>query len=69
MGKVRCINLCLCSNIGYICSGNTNLYKRKECKYFPATLDECPDFNCNGYKECNCLSAQFEAWALLKKPE
>lgn len=69
MGKIRYMNLCVYVHPKFLCGGKDNRQERRTCKYFPATSSECPEFNLNGYGECNYLTAQFEAWALLKKPE
>jgi len=66
---IRVSNLCIPTTCGYTCAGKDTIQERRTCKYFPATSSECPEFNLNGYGECNYLTAQFEAWALLKKPE
>lgn len=63
------MNLCMYVHPKFICGGKQDKYKRRECKYFPRTMDDCPDYNKHDCEDCDCTSAQFESWGLTQKPE
>ena len=60
-------NLCVYDHPKARCRGVDNKDRRR-CKFFPMTLDYCPDFNVHNVGDCNCISAYFEACILSEKP-
>lgn len=56
------MNLCTYNHPKFECGGKDKNHRR-QCKYFPKTMEDCPEYNKHGCDDCDCVSAQFEYWA------
>ena len=69
-------NLCCYDHPIYVCAGKDR-ETRKSCKHHPKNRNDgdnigtadCPHFRDNESGHCRFSIAQFEAWALMLKPE
>lgn len=57
------MNLCIYNHSKFECNGKDR-QSRRSCKFFPMTMEDCPDFDKHGCRDCDCFSAQCDTWAL-----
>lgn len=62
-------NLCTYEHPKFVCGGRESRSNRRKCKFFPVTMEDCPEFDRHGCGDCDCASAQFESWFMNQKPE